>query len=38
MHLPGSRNEILHQSNDEAGVAAFRIMQRQAAYFVNKSR
>ena len=32
------RTEIMRQSNDEAGVAAFRIMQRQQADFANKNR
>ena len=32
------RTEIMRQSNDEAGVAAFRIMQRQQAAFANKNR
>ena len=36
--FPRGRTEIMRQSYDEAGVAAFRIMQRQQAAFANKNR
>jgi hypothetical protein len=36
--LLGGRNEILNQSNNEAGVAAIRIMRRQTGDLANKNR